>query len=58
MLKRLDKSPEDLQDLVSELVEGLRKTRADEPENLLVAGNELVRTFLDEGLKKLKSKKE
>lgn len=37
MLKRLGRSPEDLQDLVVEFLEAARKTRADKPDDLTAA---------------------
>jgi AbiV family abortive infection protein len=57
MLKRLEKSPDDLQDLTVELVEALGKMRAEKSDDLLAAGSELVQKFLDAGLKRLKTKK-
>jgi hypothetical protein len=39
MLRRMDKSPEDLQDLVAELMKELEKTRAEKPEDLMAASN-------------------
>jgi AbiV family abortive infection protein len=56
MLKRLDKSPDDLQDLTVEFIEGAKKMRAEKPEDLMVAINKLLQTFLDAGLKRLKDK--
>jgi hypothetical protein len=56
MLKRLDESPEDLQSLVVEFIEAAGKMRADKPDDLMAAGNDLVQGFLDAGLKRLKSK--
>jgi AbiV family abortive infection protein len=56
MLKRLDKSPERLQDLVVEFVEAAEKMRAEKPEDLMAASNKLVQRFLDAGLKRLKTK--
>jgi AbiV len=56
MLRRLDKSPDDLQDLIVEFVAAAEKMRAQKPDDLMAAGNELVQNFLDAGLKKLKSK--
>jgi hypothetical protein len=55
MLKRLDKSPDDLQDLIVEFIATAGKMRAEKP-NDLMAGNELVQKFLDAGLKRLKNK--
>jgi hypothetical protein len=54
MLKRLNKSPDDLQDLTVEFIEGAKKMRA--PEDLMAAINKLLQTFLDAGLKRLKDK--
>jgi AbiV family abortive infection protein len=56
MLKRLDKSPDDSQDLVVELVEALGKMRAEKPEDPMAAGNKLVQRFLDAGLERLTKK--
>jgi hypothetical protein len=56
MLKRLGKSPENLQSLVVEFVKVAEKMRADKPDDLMTASNELVQRFLDAGLKRLKSK--
>jgi len=56
MLKRLDKSPEGLQDLVVEFVKAAEKIRAEKPEDLMAASNKLVQRFLDAGLKRLKIK--
>jgi AbiV family abortive infection protein len=56
MLKRLDKSPEDLQDLVVEFIETAEKMHAEKPDDLMAANDELIRRFLDAGLKRLKNK--
>jgi AbiV family abortive infection protein len=56
MLKRLDKSPEDLQDLIVVFVEAAEKMRADKPEDLMAASDELVQRFLDAGLKRFRGK--
>ena len=56
MLRRLDKSPEDLQDLIVELIVAAEKMRAEKPDDLMAASNELVQQFLDSGLKRLKNK--
>jgi AbiV family abortive infection protein len=56
MLKRLDKSPEDLQDLVVEFIEAAEKMRADEPRDLMAESNKLVQRLLDAGLKRLKTR--
>ncbi|MET4277147.1 MULTISPECIES: AbiV family abortive infection protein [unclassified Bradyrhizobium] len=56
MLKRLDKSPDDLQDLLVEFISAAEKMRAEKPDDLLAAGNDLIQTFLDAGLKRLKGK--
>jgi hypothetical protein len=58
MLKRLDTSPDDLQDLVVEFIAAAEKMRAEKPKNLMAAGNELIQKFLDAGLKRLKNKPE
>jgi hypothetical protein len=42
--------------LVVEFIEAAEKMRADKPDDLMAASNELVRRFLDEGLKRLQSK--
>ena len=54
--KRLDKSPDDLQDLIVEFIAAAEKMRAEKPNDLMAAGNELVQKFLDAGLKRLKNK--
>jgi AbiV family abortive infection protein len=56
MLKRLDKCPDDLQDLIAEFIAAAEKIRAEKPDDLMAASNELVQNFLDAGLKRLKSK--
>lgn len=56
MLKRLGKSPEDLQSLVVEFVKAAEKMRLDKPDDLMTASGELVQRFLDAGLNRLKSK--
>jgi hypothetical protein len=56
LLKRLDKSPDDLQDLFVEFIAAAEKMRAEKPKNLMAAGNELVQKFLDAGLKRFKNK--
>jgi hypothetical protein len=56
MLKRLDKSPEDLQDLIVEFIETAEKMRADKPDDVMAASNELAQRFLDAGLKRFRSK--
>jgi AbiV family abortive infection protein len=56
MLKRLDKSSEDLQDLIVEFIAGAEKMRAEKPDDLMAVINELVRRFLDAGLKRIKNK--
>jgi AbiV family abortive infection protein len=56
MLQRLDKSPDDLQDLVIEFVAAAERLRANKPNDLTAASNELVQKFLDAGLKRLKTK--
>ncbi len=56
MLKRLDESPEDLQNLVVEFIETAEKMRAEKPDDLMAASNELVQKFLDTGSKRLKNK--
>lgn len=55
MLRRLDNSPGDLQDLVVEFIAGAERIRAEKPKDLMAAGNELVQKFLDAGLKRLKT---
>ncbi|MDX8457255.1 AbiV family abortive infection protein [Mesorhizobium humile] len=54
MLKRLDKSPEDLQDLVVEFVEAAEELRRRGGNDLMSASGELVKKFLDAGLKRLR----
>jgi hypothetical protein len=56
MLKRLDKSPDDLQDLVVEFLEAMEKMRAEKPEDLVAGATKLIQRFLDAGLKRLKTK--
>lgn len=56
MLKRLDKSPNDLQDLIVEFIAAAEKTRAEKPDDLMAVGNDLIQKFLDAGLKRLKHK--
>jgi AbiV family abortive infection protein len=56
MLRRLDKSPDDLQDLIVEFIAAAEEIRAEKPNDLMAAGNELLQKFLDAGLKKLKNK--
>lgn len=56
MLKRLDKAPDVLQDLMVEFIAAAEKMRTEEPNNPIVAGSELVQKFLDAGLKRLKNK--
>ncbi|WLA64120.1 AbiV family abortive infection protein [Bradyrhizobium diazoefficiens] len=53
MLKRLDKSPEDLQGLVVDFIDSAKKLRGEMPDDPVTAGNQLVRQFMDAGLKKL-----
>ena len=52
MLKRLDKSPEDLQDLLIEFIEAVEKMPAEKPDDLMAA----LQRFLDTGLKRLKAR--
>jgi AbiV family abortive infection protein len=56
MLRRLDKSPDDLQDLIVEFIAAAEKMRAAKPNDQMAASNELVQKFLDAGLKRLKNK--
>ncbi|BAR58916.1 hypothetical protein ACVIWV_006046 [Bradyrhizobium diazoefficiens] len=56
MLKRLDKSPEDLQGLVVDFIDSAKKLRGEMPDDPVTAGNQLVRQFMDAGLKKLAPK--
>jgi hypothetical protein len=56
MLKRLDKSPDDLQDLVIEFIAAAERLRANKPNDLAAASNELVQKVLDAGLARLKTK--
>ncbi len=55
MLKRLDESVDDLQDLVVELVEALKKVREEQPDDLMAASYNIVQGFLDAALKRLKT---
>jgi hypothetical protein len=56
MLKRLDKSPDNLQDLIVEFIAAAEKMRAEKANDPVAAGNELVQKFLYAGLKRLKNK--
>ncbi len=56
MFKRLDKSPDDLQDLLVELVEATGKLRVEKPEDRVATGIKFVQKFLDAGLERLKTK--
>jgi len=56
MLRRLVESPEDLQDLIVEFIAAAEKMRAEKPDDLMAASNELVQNFLDAGLKRIKRK--
>src|SRR5262245_33174043 len=56
MLKRLDKSPEDLQGLIIEFIAEAKKMRAEQPDFAKAAIDELVQRFLDTGLKSIKNK--
>jgi AbiV family abortive infection protein len=56
MLNRLDKSPDDLQDLLLEFIAAAEKMRAEKPDDLVAAGNDIIQKFLDAGLKRLKGK--
>lgn len=56
MLKRLNKSPHDLQDLLVEFIAAAEKLRAEKPDDLVAAGNDIIQKFLDAGLKRLKAK--
>jgi AbiV family abortive infection protein len=58
MLRRLDKSPDDLQDLLIKFVAAAEKMRTEKPDDPMAAINELVQNFLDSGLKRLQSKSE
>jgi AbiV family abortive infection protein len=58
MLRRLDKSPDDLQDLLIKFVAAAEKMRTEKPDDPMAAIDELVQNFLDSGLKRLKSKSE
>jgi len=53
MLQRVDKSPGDLQDLIVEFITAAEKVRSEKPDNLEAASHELIRKFLDEGLRRL-----
>jgi AbiV family abortive infection protein len=56
MLKRLDKSPDDLQGLIGEFIMSAEKLRAEMPDDPMTAFNILIKKFLDAGLKRLKDK--
>jgi AbiV family abortive infection protein len=56
MLKRVEKSPNDLQDLIIEFIAAAEKMRAEKPNDPIAAFNELVQKFLDAGLTRLKNK--
>lgn len=56
MMKRLDKDPEQLQDLVVDFIEKAKKLREEKPDNPMGAINDLVSSFLEEGLKRAKNK--
>ena len=58
MLRRLDKSPEDLQGLVVDFIDSAKKLRVEMPDDPVTAGNQLVRQFIDAGLKKLSRKQD
>jgi hypothetical protein len=45
MVERLDKSPDDLQDLIAEFIAATEKIRAEKPDDLMAASNELVQNF-------------
>lgn len=54
MLKRLDKSPESLQNLIVEFIAEAEKMRAEKPDDPTAAINDLVKRFLDAGIKRAK----
>ena len=56
MLKRLDKSPEDLQDVIVEFIADAEKMRAEKPDDPMAAFDELVQRFLNAGLKRIENK--
>jgi AbiV family abortive infection protein len=56
MLKHLDRSPDDLQDLVVEFLEAMNKMRAEKPEDLVAGATTLLQRFSDAGFKRLKTK--
>jgi AbiV family abortive infection protein len=47
MLKRLEKAPGEMQGMVVEFVETAEKMRAENPDDVMAAINELIRKFLD-----------
>jgi HEPN superfamily AbiV-like protein len=47
MLKRLEKAPGEMQGMIVELVETADKMRAEQPDDVMSAINELIRKFLD-----------
>lgn len=56
MMKRLDHDPGELQDLVVAFIEKAKKLREEKPDNPMGAFSELVSWFLEEGLKRAKSR--
>jgi AbiV family abortive infection protein len=56
MLRRLDKTPDYMQDLVVEFIAGVEKLRTKKPDNPMAAVNELLQKFLEAGLKKVRDK--
>jgi AbiV family abortive infection protein len=56
MLKRLDRSPDNLQDLMIEFIAEVKRLRAERPNDLMAASDELLQKFLDVGLERLKIK--
>jgi AbiV family abortive infection protein len=56
MLRRLDKSPEELQDLMVDFVQAAEKFRANKPDDFGAAANELIQSFLNAGSKRFGNK--
>lgn len=58
MLRRLDKSPDNLPDLLIKFVAAAETMRTEKPDDPMASINELVQNFLDSGLKRLRNKPE
>lgn len=55
MLRRLERSPDEVKGLLSGFVEKAEKLRAEKPDDLMEAVDSLISTFLEEGKGKLKT---